>query len=218
MQEHILDRKQTAGDSDEALLARIQAGEQALFATLLDRWGPRLLGYIRRMVRSEEAAEDLLQETFVRVHIHLAAYDPARPFKPWIYRIASNLCLDHLRRRRPVVSLDHGYGDGGSTAATPLRETLRERGPAPDEALQQQELLALLRREVAALPSKQREVFVLFHFSGLSQQEIAASLGIPVGTVKSRLFHGYERVYLNLRKEYRGWVFDALIALLFACS
>jgi RNA polymerase sigma-70 factor (ECF subfamily) len=188
-------------DPDETLVLRIRQGESAVFAELVNRYAKCLLNYLARLVGDPDDAEDLLQDLFVRVFRHLDSYDPGRPFRPWIYRIATRLGYDHRKKRKKNahLSLDAPLGDDGS-----LADLLPDTRLTPERALAQQEALRELDHAVGELPAKQREAFILFHFEKLAYQEIAEALAIPLGTVKSRLHAASARVLLDLAPEPAG--------------
>lgn len=170
--------------SDEALWAQ---DDDAGFERLVRRYEPRLFNYARRILGSAADAEDVFQETFLRVYAHRHRFRAGALFRPWVYRIATNLCRDVLRKRkrRPTISLDSpGAGDSDSRG---LGERMASGAPTPAEAAVGSETQARLASAVEALPLKQRTVFVMARYDELPYAEIARTLRIPVGTVKSRM-------------------------------
>jgi RNA polymerase sigma-70 factor, ECF subfamily len=181
-QEHPAEPMET---SDEALMIAYAQGDETALAALVRRYANRLLGYLVRMVADRAQAEDVFQETFLRVHRHAASFRPERRFKPWLFAIASNLAIDVLRRRQrsPIaVSLD---------APAPSEQPMLERvpDPAPDPAANalRDEQRTLVRKALDALPPGQRSVVVLAYLEGLSYAETAQSLGCSIGTVKKQV-------------------------------
>lgn len=174
------------GASDEELAERLAGGDQAAFAELVDRHQRRVRTLCWRMTGRGEEAEDLAQETFLRVFRHRDAYQPGRPFESWLKRICVNVCLTHqenVRRRGPVLAL--GDADAGPVAVAAAVAGARDRDPeakafASDAA-------SKVQRVVQAVTEPYRTALVLRVFGGLSYQEIAAELGCSVGTVMSRL-------------------------------
>ena len=167
--------------SDEALAERVRAsGDVAAFGVLVTRYRARVVALARRMLASTslDEAEDVAQEAFVAAYDKRLSFRRGEPFRPWLYRIAVNRCLDRLRAqsRRPalleIASVPEPVGEGGD----PLEVLLTEEG--------EQRLSAA----VAALPPKLRAVFLLRHIDDLSYEEIAAAVGVPLGTVKTHLF------------------------------
>lgn len=186
----------TAGDSDEALAERVRAGgDEAAFATLVTRYRGRLVALARRMLAegSGEAAdaEDVAQETFVAAYDKRASFRRGEPFRPWLYRIAVNRCLDRLRarRRRPAVADWDSVPEPASRGAEPLGVLLTD------------ERDARLQEAVARLPPKLRAVFLLRHLDDLTYDEIAVATGLPMGTVKTHLF----RARAHLRQALAGY-------------
>lgn len=169
--------------SDEALMARVKAGDDAALAVLVRRYEGPLFHYARHMLGNAADAEDVFQETFLRVHLHRGRFWSGSAFKPWVYRIATNLCKDRLRyrQRRPEVQ------PGGNEAMPDPLAAFPAAGVAPDEAAVAEERSARMRLALAALNVKHRAVFLMAHQEGLSYAEIARALRIPVGTVKSRM-------------------------------
>ena len=165
-------------------MARVQQGETDLLDLLVRRYERPLYGYAMRVVGERTAAEDCFQETFLRILRKRGTYKPGSPFRPWLYQICLNICRDWHRRRgrKPERELPP--------------ETLSMADPAPGpEVLSDQMLLAQrVRQAVEGLPEKHREVFILQYYQGLQYPEIGAILGIPVGTVKSRMFHASQKL------------------------
>lgn len=167
-------------ESDEELMTFVARGDERALSTLVERHAGRMHAHLVRMTGSCEDAEDLLQETWLRVARAARSFDPGRSVRPWLFGIASNLARD-LHRRRAV-------------RRRVAREIRREPEPASARSL---ETLAL-RDRVGRLPDRLREVLWLRYYEDLSEAEMADALGIPRGTVKSRL-HG------AIRELKRGW-------------
>ncbi|MBV9851406.1 MAG: sigma-70 family RNA polymerase sigma factor [Armatimonadetes bacterium] len=177
-------REREAAASDEALAARVRAtGDAEAFAVLVTRYRSRLIALSRRMLAGSrggpDEAEDVAQEAFVAAYDRRASYRRGEPFRPWLYRIALNRCLDRLRAQSRRPSL-HSWE---AVAAEP---EAAEAGPLT--ALLADEREARLQAAVAALPPKYRAVFLLRHLDDLSYEEIAAATELPLGTVKTHLF------------------------------
>ncbi|MEW6282698.1 MAG: sigma-70 family RNA polymerase sigma factor [Candidatus Eremiobacterota bacterium] len=170
--------------SDEELMAGVQEGRFEHLDLLVERYQRPLFGYSVRVLHQSHAAEDAVQEVFLRVFRCRAQYRRGAPFKAWVYQICLNVCRDALRRskRRPADPLDD----------LPLAD------PAPGP--EQQTVLAhRIQTAIARLPDKLREVFMLVHYQGLLYQEVAQVLGIPMGTVKSRMFHATSKLAEDLK-------------------
>jgi len=152
---------------------------------LVKRYQQPLFNYIRRMIGNASDAEDLFQDTFMKVYSHLERFRPEGSFRGWLYRIATNTCRDALRRRklRRAFSLDTGLGPGDA----PSGERYASGAPNPAEKAAEAELAGRLAAAVQSLSIKHRSVFLMARYEGMSYEEISQSLGIPVGTVKSRM-------------------------------
>ncbi|NLW16382.1 MAG: sigma-70 family RNA polymerase sigma factor [Firmicutes bacterium] len=185
---------------DQKLMQKAKKGDHSAFAELVDKYRDKIYAYLYRMVGNREDALDLAQETFLRIYSNLRHFKLGRPFKPWLYRIATNLAIDFLRRRRPTVALDAPIADDES-----LRLELVEQGPGPAEQHERAELAAYLAQKVAELPPNYRSVILLRHGHDLSYQEIADILQVPVSTVKTRLFRAREALRLKLSEERSMW-------------
>ncbi len=170
------------------MLARVLAGDEAAFATLVRRYEPKLRAYVSGIVSVEEEARDLVQESFIRAWRHLNQYDASFRFSTWLFRIAHNVAIDHLRRRKQAtVSLELGEDSEGDGIR--LDPADPRRGPLGE--LANRELAQALAREIADLPPSYRELVTLRHLVGLSYNEIADLKGLPLGTVKNKLFRAH---------------------------
>jgi RNA polymerase sigma-70 factor (ECF subfamily) len=169
---------------DAALVAAVVAGDRQAFAALVERHQARILALLERLTGCREQARDLAQETFVSAYRKLATFEQRSAFATWLYRIACNHAAAAGRRRRPVAMLDAARPDGNAAIEPEARL-------APVSAGLEQEDLA---RHVAAaldrLDARYREVVVLADMQDVSYEEIAATLDIPLGTVRSRLHRG----------------------------
>jgi RNA polymerase sigma-70 factor (ECF subfamily) len=185
-------------EDDTIILRRVLAGDEDSFGVLVRRYEAKLRVYVVQIVGIEEEARDLVQETFVRVWNNLASYDPRFRFSTWLFRIARNLAIDHLRRRRAVVPLESRQNDEGEVI--PFDPADVRRGPLGD--LENSELAGAMAREISGLPPAYRELIVLRHFVGLAYNEIAELKGMPLGTVKNKLF----RAHSVLREALGGYL------------
>ncbi len=186
-----------AAPDDTELMRRVRASDEAAFGVLMGRWEKPVKAVIGRLVLNTGEAEELAQETFVRVWQHRDRFEPGRAVKPWILGIAVNLARNRLRwwRRRPVVSLDAWTEDGrdGAIAAGT---------PAAGAALEQAERAAAVREAIAALPLTLREALVLFEYEDLSHQEIALAVGATPKAVETRI----ARARAGLRVALKRWL------------
>lgn len=170
--------------ADLKLIRRCKRGEEAAFQAVLDRYRAPIYQLCWRMTRHDEDARDLAQEIFIKVFRLLDRFDEQYSFHSWLFRIASNHCIDHLRRQRlRFLSLEQDGGADGDEAPMQIPAD----GPLPDQAMQDRQALELLEEVVAELPPHYRTVTLLRYDQQLSYEEIAESLQLPLGTVKARI-------------------------------
>lgn len=176
------------GLSDEDLLRRFRvSGDPSAFEALVHRYEVELFNYLRRYLGSAEMAEDVFQATFLQVHLRCDQFEEGRRFRPWLYTVATNQAIDAQRRnkRHRMVSLDNP-ASGNDDVGT-LVQMLAGDGRTADEQLQDEEAREWVRSAVDQLPEPLRAALVLVYHQGMKYREAADVLGIPVGTVKSRL-------------------------------
>lgn len=188
------------GDSsDEQLLAAYRGGDVRAFEILLARYEKPIWSFLRRFVRDAEAAEDLLQEVFLRVVRDAQESGPAwkgeAKFSTWLYTIARNLCIDRARRTavRGSASIDGSTGTDEENTAT-LHERIAAPGPSTDAVVAGREAARRIDRAVAELPDDQREVFLMREVMELPFAEIASVVGVSEPTVKSRMRYALEKL------------------------
>ncbi len=169
-------------DPDSDLVRRCLAGDESCYAALLERHQGRIYSFLLRLVGDGHEAEDLAQVVFLKAFRSLASFELGRPFHSWLFAIAHHAALDFLRARKTDLSLDHDEDPIDPADASDGPERLAE--TALDGAL--------VERLIAALPPLYREALLLRHIEGLSVTDVAATLGIPEGTVKIRLFRARE--------------------------
>lgn len=187
--------------TDAELVERALGGEERAYADLLSRYERPVFTLVLRMVRDRNLAEDLSQEAFVKAFGKLASYDPARKFSSWLFKIAHNAAIDHLRRRElDTVSLDAPVGEDDDG---PLRTVEDSAGETPEAAAQRADLSRALTRSVAGLRPEYREVVLLRYQAGLEYNEIVEATGFPLGTVKTYLHRARKELAELL--EAQGW-------------
>lgn len=184
---------------DADLLADIQAHKACAFTLLMQRYQEALRRHLQRFVRDKDTVEDLLQEVFLRVWIHADQWNGSGSCKAWLFRTATNLALNTLRtsQRHPQQPLDllkHAFDeeDEDETRLPAWMVDLAALGP--DEAIVQAERFEQLQRVIGTLSEEKRAVFRLIREEGMEISEVAEMLGIPVGTVKSRLYYATRHV------------------------
>jgi RNA polymerase sigma-70 factor (ECF subfamily) len=175
-----------AAASDQQIVAWAQEGAEPAFRELVRRYQRPVFSLIYRMVRDREAAEDLAQETFLKVLNAIDSYRPEHKFSSWIFKIANNAAIDHLRRREPDVLSLEGAPDAVSVErqeATALQ--VRDRGESPLDELEARELGSHIEGAISRLRPEYRACILLRHVEGRAYDEIATILGLPLGTVKT---------------------------------
>jgi RNA polymerase sigma-70 factor (ECF subfamily) len=178
-----------AGADDAATVREVLAGDRERFGVLVERYQDRIHNFLLRLTRDPARAEDLTQETFFSAYRALAQYQPARPFRSWLFKIAQNCAYQWFRHQG--ASPDRGPAGEGCVeqAASPLDR--------PSEVVAKGALFGVVERALAGLDVPFRSAVLLRHREDLSLAEVAEALGVPVGTVKSRL----SRAYRQLRQE-----------------
>jgi len=172
-------------NSDSALVMSIGTGDKTAFRKLVERHKKTAYGMALGLVGNRDDAFDISQEAFLRVYRSARSFDQSQPFLPWFYTIIANLCRTWLRRR---TARDHRTVDLDEASY------LLVSADDPEEALVRKEQAARLRAALMQLSFADREIIVLQHFRNLSYDEIARTLGIPRGTVMSRLYYARKRL------------------------
>ncbi|MFI5182768.1 MAG: RNA polymerase sigma factor [Vicinamibacteria bacterium] len=181
------------GPTDEELVDAFRGGDLAAFDVLVRRWDRKVRGAIHRILGSEDDARELCQETFLKAYRALGSFKGEARFSSWLYQIALNLCRDRMRRRKGrTVSLDELEEDGKAIAI---------RRPSALDLVVARDLARAVAEAVAALPEEQREVIVLKEYQELTFVEIADVLGVPLSTVKTRLYRGLSQLRLQLERQ-----------------
>jgi len=182
--------------TDSQLAARAAAGSSAAFHELVRRFERPILSLIQRMVHDPALAEDLAQETFVKAYRKLDSFDPERQLSSWLFKIAHNTTLDHLRRKHPrTVPLEAGGGEDGGDAWEVMPAPEEE---APDRRAERSELASGIGAALARMRPKYREVLLLRFQHGLSYEEIAEVTGVRLGTVKIQLHRARKQLAAEL--------------------
>ena len=179
-------KAELAARSDQDIVALARAGEEAAYRELIRRYERPLFSLLYRMVRDRELAEDLSQETFVKALNAIESYRPEFKFSSWIFKIANNAAIDHLRRRE----LDTLSLEGSPHAETPeaVEATalqIGDRQESPLDTVEARELGGQIERAIAQLRPEYRSCILLRHVEGRAYEEIAEILNLPLGTVKT---------------------------------
>lgn len=183
-----------AAHEDAELMRRVQAADETALGALMERWERPVKAVIARLVMNSTDAEELAQETFVRVWQHRERYQRDRPVKPWLLGIAVNLARNRLRwwKRRPMVSLD----EWTELPASDIDES------AGASKLERSERAEAVRQAIAALSPDYREAIILFEYEHMSYADIASTLGISSKAVENRILRGREK----LKSALRSWL------------
>ncbi len=180
--EHLSDKAK----ADLVLVDQARLGDQGAYATLMDRYRESIYFMMMKMVRNADDADDLTIEAFGKAFSRLEQYSPSYAFSTWLFKIASNNCIDFIRKKRvKLTSMDTGYtnDDGESIRIDAKSNTLD-----PEETLVQNQKVKHMRQLVSKLKPRYRELVEKRYFEELSYEEIADELNLPLGTVKAQLF------------------------------
>src|SRR4051812_13267198 len=185
--------------SDADIMLRAKAGEQSAFEYLVQKYRRPMVSFMFRMAHSNAAAEDLAQEVFLRVYRSRESYEASAKFTTWLYRIATNLAVNHARdtrHERPenMVSLDEPDEDSGRTLDVP------DRTPSVEDKLVKRERLAAIRQRVQDLPERQRIAVVMHKYQQMDYRQIADVLKLSESATKSLLFRAYETLRAQLKE------------------
>ncbi len=174
---------------------RLRSGDTDAIAQLVEQYQHRLYRYLLRLVSKPSTAEDLFQQTWLRVMERIQYYDPRRSFEGWLFAVAHNLAIDHLRRKQPE-SLDEPLPSGETQA-----DLTRSEKPGALDLLMTKERAEGVGEAIADLPVAFREVITLRFEEGMKLEEIAAVLSLPMGTVKTRLHRALKALRLTLEER-----------------
>lgn len=190
-------------EADEALMMRYREGEVRAFEVLLQRHRKPVYNFVLRYVGSHEAAEDLLQEVFLRIIKNIKNYEQKAKFTTWLYTITRNLCVDHSRRQkhRRMASLDQSVGVDESRT---LLETIPAKTVVPDQQILNTQFARAVFPAIELLPPEQREVFLMREFLDLPFKEIGDIIGVSENTVKSRMRYALDKLRLELEQFKEG--------------
>lgn len=181
---------------EKRLTERAKRGDREAFAELIEIYKDKIFQLAYRMVGNRQEAEDIAQETFLRVYANLHQYNESYKFSTWIYRIATNLCIDRGRKKRPDFSLDE---QAEGTEGLDWYSRLASQDKTPEEKVVTQELQETVQEALNELAPKYRSIMILRYIEDLSLQEISEVLKLPVTTIKTRIHRGREALRGRLR-------------------
>jgi len=189
--------------SDVDVMLRVKTGDESAFAYLVQKYRRPIVGFMYRLCHNPSTAEELAQEVFLRVYRSRTSYEPSAKFTTWLYRIATNLAVNHARdtrHERPenTVRLDEPDQETGNTP------DLADDTLSAEELMVKRERLAAIRSKVNALPERQREAVIMHKYQQMDYREIAAVLKLSESATKSLLFRAYETLREQLKEFVSG--------------
>jgi len=174
--------------NDVQLLKRYAAGDEGAFREIVNLYKDSVYAFLRRFLNRPDLVDDVFQETFMQLYVSRNTFDASKPLRPWLFTIAANKAKDALRRMQRVDSTNLGsMFDGEENSIDDVLNTLDHDDRLPYDDLIREETAAQVKRVIAHMPARLREILLLAYFQKFSYGEISGILGIPVGTVKSRL-------------------------------
>lgn len=177
-------------------IKQVIKGDQNAFAEIVELYKDKVYQLCYRILGNKHEAEDMAQEAFIRAYVNITKFNPTRKFSTWLYRIATNLCIDRIRKKKPDYYLDAEVpGTDGLSMYSQVAADVTK----PDEEVESLELQESIQQEILKLPEKYRSVIVLKYIEELQLQEISDILEIPLGTVKTRVHRGREALRKQLR-------------------
>lgn len=180
------------------LIRKAMEGDQKAYAEIVHRYRNQIYNLILRMVRRREEAEDLTQETFIKAFNALARFNAEYAFSTWLYKIAVNNCIDYFRKKRlKTFPIDNPI----TSKEGELQREFPDQQAGPDQGLMDKERHMTIQEAIDSLPEKYRQAILLRHAQDKSYEEIALVLGIPIGTVKVRIFRAREMLKKKLREQ-----------------
>jgi len=182
---------------DLQLVIKALKGEEQAYSQLMSRYRDAIFYMLLKMVNNPTDAEDLTIEAFGKAFRNLEQYTPNYAFSTWLFKIATNNCIDHIRKQRtPLISIDQDYTEKDSV---PL--TIQEDSPDPEEKMIKDQKAILMRNVVDQLKPRYKSLIILRYFKEYSYEEIANELNLPLGTVKAQLFRAKELLFNILKKS-----------------
>ncbi|MEQ2529692.1 RNA polymerase sigma factor SigW [Robertmurraya yapensis] len=177
-------------------IKQVLKGDQNAYAEIVELYKDKVYQLCYRMLGNRHEAEDMAQEAFIRAYVNIASFNIELKFSTWLYRIATNLCIDRIRKKKPDYYLDAEVsGTDGLTMYSQIPSDTR----LPEDEVEKMELQDIIQREISNLPEKYRSVIVLKYIEELSLNEISEILDMPLGTVKTRIHRGREALRHQLR-------------------
>ncbi len=187
---------------DFATIRKALAGQQAAYDKLMARYHDAIYNLIYRMVRNKEEVEDLTQEAFIKAFASLRSFNEEYAFSTWLYKIATNNCIDYIRKKKlETFSIDKPIESKDSEVTFEVPDTSYQ----PDKEIIAEQRKELVEEAINSLPEKYRRVINLRHHQEKNYEEIAKILKLPIGTVKAHIFRAREMLYRYLRQKMRNY-------------
>ncbi len=177
-------------------IKQVLKGDQNAFGEIVEIYKDKVFQLSFRMLGNRHEAEDIAQEAFIRAYVNIQSYNINLKFSTWLYRIATNLCIDRIRKKKPDYYLD---AEVAGTEGLTMYSQIPAKTPLPEDDVESLELQDTIQREISKLPEKYRTVIVLKYIEELSLNEISEILDMPLGTVKTRIHRGREALRKQLR-------------------
>ncbi|PLR80087.1 RNA polymerase sigma factor SigW [Bacillus canaveralius] len=175
---------------------QVLRGDQNAFGEIVELYKDKVFQLCFRMLGNRHEAEDIAQEAFIRAYVNINTFKIDRKFSTWLYRIATNLCIDRIRKKKPDYYLD---AEVAGTNGLNMYSQIAADTSLPEDDLESMELQEMIQGEISKLPEKYRSVIVLKYIEELSLNEISEILDMPLGTVKTRIHRGREALRKQLR-------------------
>ncbi len=187
--------------TDAELLSLYAAGDEGAFRELVNRYKNSLYAFLKQFLNQQDLVEDVFQETFLQLFTSRESFDTSRPLRPWLFTIAANKAKDALRKSQRASAVPIGtISESEEMSFTDMLNALTSDSTMPYEELERNETAAQVSRIIADMPENLREILILAYFNKFSYKQMAEVLGIPIGTVKSRLHTAVAR----FAKEYKA--------------
>lgn len=177
-------------------IKQVLKGDRNAFGEIVELYKDKVFQLSFRMLGNRHEAEDIAQEAFIRAYVNIQSFNMNLKFSTWLYRIATNLCIDRLRKKKPDYYLD---AEVKGTEGLTMYSHIPSDASLPEEDVESLELQESIQKEISKLPDKYRSVIVLKYIEEMSLNEISEILDIPLGTVKTRIHRGREALRKQLR-------------------
>ena len=183
--------------NDEELVKQVLEGKKEAFEMIVRKYQTPIINYLARLTGDYQQAVDLSQEVFIKAYYSISKFDPKHKFSSWIFKIASNLCIDTWRKRRvKTFSLNHSLKENDK-----IYPQVSNGSPSPIEQYERKQLAKKIEKAIEQLPPTLKELFILRHINEFSYQEISQIKNLPIGTVKNKIFRAKEKLKLLIEEQ-----------------